>query len=40
MWRLFLARLDLAPVADAERVADGAVATFERLAWWLPQTRT
>ncbi len=38
MWRSFLARLDLAPVADAERVADGAVATFERLAWWLPQT--
>ncbi len=38
MWRLFLARLDLVPVADAERVADGAVATFERLAWWLPGT--
>jgi len=38
MWRSFLARLDQAPVADAERVADGAVATFERLAWWLPRT--
>ncbi len=38
MWRLFLARLDQAPAADAEQVTDGATATFERLAWWLPQT--
>ena len=36
MWRLFLARLDQAPAADAEQVTDGAAATFERLAWWLP----
>lgn len=38
MWRSFLARLDQAPVTDAQQVADGAVATFERLAWWLPRT--
>jgi len=38
MWRLFLARLDQAPAADAEQVTDGAAATFERLARWLPQT--
>ncbi len=38
MWRSFLARLDQAPMTDAEQVADGAVTTFERLAWWLPQT--
>ena len=36
MWRSFLTRLDQAPAADAEQVADGATATFERLAWWLP----
>ena len=35
MWRSFLARLDEAPMAEAERIADGACATFERLAWWL-----
>ncbi len=38
MWRSFLARLDQVPVTDAEQVADGAVATFERLAWWLSRT--
>jgi len=38
MWRLFLARLDQVPAADAEQVAGGAAATFERLAWWLPGT--
>ena len=38
MWRSFLARLDQVPMTDAKQVADGAVATFERLAWWLPQT--
>ncbi len=37
MWRLFLARLDEAPVTDAERIATGAAVTFERLAHWLPQ---
>jgi len=36
MWRSFLTRLDQAPAADAEQIADGATATFERLAWWLP----
>ncbi len=35
MWRAFLARLEAAPAADAGRIADGASATFERLAWWL-----
>lgn len=35
MWRSFLARLDQAPAADADRIIAGAVATFERLAWWL-----
>ena len=37
MWRSFLTRLDQAPAADAEQIADGATATFECLAWWLPQ---
>ena len=37
MWRLFLARLDEAPATDAERIATGAAATFERLAYWLPR---
>jgi heme oxygenase len=37
MWRLFLARLDEAPATDAERIATGATATFERLAYWLPR---
>lgn len=37
MWRAFLARLDAAPPADAGRIAQGASATFERLAWWLPR---
>ena len=36
MWRQLLARLDQAPAADAAQVTDGATATFERLAWWLP----
>ena len=38
MWRSFLARLDEAPTAEAERIANGASATFERLAWWLGRT--
>lgn len=37
MWRLLLARLDEASATDAERVATGATATFERLAYWLPR---
>ena len=37
MWRSFLARLDEAPAVDAERIAIGAVATFERLTSWLPE---
>ncbi len=40
MWRLFLARLDEAPAADAERIGHGAAATFERLGWWLPRGET
>lgn len=36
MWRAFLARLELAPLGDAAGIAAGAVATFERLAEWLP----
>ena len=39
MWRSFLLRLDQAPAADAERIAAGATATFERLAGWLPRRR-
>lgn len=35
MWRMFLAKLDQVPAADAERTAIGALATFERLGWWL-----
>lgn len=35
MWRSFLTRLDEAPTTDAERIAAGAVATFECLADWL-----
>jgi len=38
MWRSFLARLDLAPAGDAERIAHGATATFERLAGWLSRS--
>ena len=38
MWRAFLARLDQVPAAQAGRIADGAVATFERLAWWLTRS--
>ena len=37
MWRAFLIRLDAVPAGDAERVAVGATATFERLGWWLGQ---
>jgi len=37
MWRAFLQRLDARPAADAERIAAGACATFERLGWWLPR---
>jgi heme oxygenase len=35
MWRSFLVVLDAAPAADKQRIGDGAVATFERLGWWL-----
>ena len=37
MWRSFLTQLDQAPAVDAEQIADGATATFECLALWLPQ---
>ncbi len=37
MWRSFLARLNEQPMTDARRIANGASATFERLAWWLNQ---
>ena len=39
MWRLFLARLEQASPADAERIGHGASATFGQLGWWLPQPR-
>ncbi len=35
MWRDFLARLAAAPAADTQSIGHGAVATFERLGWWL-----
>jgi heme oxygenase (biliverdin-IX-beta and delta-forming) len=35
MWLLFLARLGERPACDAERAGRGAIATFERLGWWL-----
>ncbi len=35
MWQSFLARLNEEPVINAPRIANGASATFERLAWWL-----
>jgi heme oxygenase len=35
MWRSFLVVLDAAPSADQPRIGNGAVATFERLGWWL-----
>jgi heme oxygenase (biliverdin-IX-beta and delta-forming) len=35
MWRSFLVVLDAAPSADQPRIGYGAVATFERLGWWL-----
>jgi heme oxygenase len=35
MWQAFLALLDAAPAADTRRIGNGAVATFERLGWWL-----
>jgi heme oxygenase (biliverdin-IX-beta and delta-forming) len=35
MWLSFLARLDETPPENVERVGRGAVATFERLGWWL-----
>ena len=37
MWRAFLARLELCPMDQADRVASGATATFDRLGWWLAQ---
>jgi heme oxygenase (biliverdin-IX-beta and delta-forming) len=35
MWQSFLVFLDAAPAADQPRIGRGAVATFERLGWWL-----
>ena len=35
MWQAFLVLLDAAPAADTQRIGNGAVATFERLGWWL-----
>ncbi len=35
MWRSFLARLDLCPMAQAHRIAAGATATFDQVGWWL-----
>jgi heme oxygenase len=35
MWLSFLTRLEAAPAAAADRIGEGAVATFERLGWWL-----
>jgi heme oxygenase (biliverdin-IX-beta and delta-forming) len=35
MWQAFLVALDAAPAADTKRIGNGAVATFERLGWWL-----
>jgi heme oxygenase len=38
MWKAFLVVLDAAPAADKQRMGDGAVATFDRLGWWLRRT--
>jgi heme oxygenase len=35
MWRSFRVILDGAPAAHRQRMGNGAVATFERLGWWL-----
>jgi len=35
MWRALLLRLDAVPSAHIERVGQGALATFERIGWWL-----
>jgi heme oxygenase len=35
MWQEFLVHLAAAPAADVQRMGNGAVATFERLRWWL-----
>jgi heme oxygenase len=35
MWQEFLVHLAAAPAADVQRMGNGAVATFERLGWWL-----
>jgi heme oxygenase (biliverdin-IX-beta and delta-forming) len=35
MWRVLLLRLDAVPAAQIEGVGKGAVATFERMGWWL-----
>jgi len=40
MWRSFLVRLDRVPAAHMERVSAGAIATFERIAWWAPAAST
>jgi len=38
MWQAFLGLLDAAPAADRQKIGNGAVATFERLGWWLTRT--
>jgi heme oxygenase (biliverdin-IX-beta and delta-forming) len=35
MWQLFLARLEQAPIASKQQIADGALATFSNLGRWL-----
>jgi heme oxygenase (biliverdin-IX-beta and delta-forming) len=35
MWRSFLLGLEAAPAADTPKIGNGAVATFDRLGWWL-----
>ncbi len=39
MWLSFLAELDKAPAANIEQIGRGALATFERLGWWLTMDR-
>ena len=34
MWRSFLMRLEDEPASNTGLIADGAIATFERVAWW------
>ena len=39
MWQEFLVILAAAPVADRQKMGNGAVATFERLSWWLTREK-